>query len=458
MTEGGPNGLNGHYSGRRPRGIFSLALEDGRLVEALYRPEDGRTLFAVWDSGSCEERQSFETNGERLVPYSPGNTLLQHGVVLLPAKPTEYGTTRELLAQIQEFIHRFVDVSETFERLAAHYVLLTWIYDGFNELPYLRVCGDPGSGKTRFLQVVGSLCYKAIFASGASTVSPIFRILDIVRGTLVMDESDFRVSDERAEIVKILNNGNARGFPVLRSELVGRCEYSPQAYTVFGPKIVATRGFFEDRALESRCVTENVGRTRVRRDIPITLPPEFRTEALALRNQLLMYRFRNYGQRSLADAAFNPGVEARVNQVFGPLLAMIEDGETAEAFSALMRKLNHQHIVDRGMDTEGHILEVLSELMATGVDLTIKEITDAFRRRYGDEYDNRVTRRWIGWILRRKLLLSTHKTRGVFVIPAFERPALKRLFERYGIGSHGGRCVSSANAKSGPLSPPNPIC
>jgi hypothetical protein len=59
-----------------------------------------------------------------------------------------------------------------------------------------------------------------------------------------LDESDFRASDEKAEIVKILNNGNARGFPVLRSEPDRKGEYNPRAYSVFGPKLVATRGFF----------------------------------------------------------------------------------------------------------------------------------------------------------------------------------------------------------------------
>src|SRR5436190_2148860 len=136
--------------------------------------------------------------------------------------------------------------------------------------PYLRVRGDFGSGKTRFLLTVGSLCYKPIFASGASTVSPLFRILDAFKGTLVMDESDFRMSDERAEIVKILNNGNARGFPVLRSEVSGKKgEFNPRAYAVFGPKLVATRGFFQDRALESRCITEEMNHYHLRTDVPI---------------------------------------------------------------------------------------------------------------------------------------------------------------------------------------------
>src|SRR5256714_14465373 len=122
---------------------------------------------------------------------------------------------------------------------------------------------------------MGSLCRFPLFASAASTVSPIFRLLDSFRGTLIL-EGDFRFSDEKAEIVKILNNGNARGFPVLRSEVTPQREFNPTAYAVFGPKLVATRGFFQDRALESRCITEEMGQQHLRDDVPISLLPAYK--------------------------------------------------------------------------------------------------------------------------------------------------------------------------------------
>ena len=89
-----------------------------------------------------------------------------------------------------------------------------------------------------------------MFASGASTVSPIFHILDSFRGTLVIDEGDFRWSDDKADIVKILNNGNVRGMPVLRTEVSRTGEFNPRPFQVFGPKIVATRVLYQDRARE----------------------------------------------------------------------------------------------------------------------------------------------------------------------------------------------------------------
>ena len=83
--------------------------------------------------------------------------------------------------------------------------------------------------------------------------------LDAFRGTLIFDEADFRFSDERAAIVKILNNGNVRGMPVLRTMMNRQREFNPQAFQVFGPKIVATRGSYEDKAHESRFITEEMG-------------------------------------------------------------------------------------------------------------------------------------------------------------------------------------------------------
>ena len=194
--------------------VASVSLDSGEMIEMVYRPEERSTLFVRSDDqGFVGYETSIRLgNGERLVPYSPRNNLLKHNVVLLPSGPEEYGSDSELLAEIRSFIHRYVDVTPLFEEIASYYVLLTWIYDAFNELPYLRVRGDFGSGKTRFLLTVGSVCYKPIFASGSSTVSPLFRILDAFRGTLIIDEGDFRLSDEKAEVVKILNNGNARGF------------------------------------------------------------------------------------------------------------------------------------------------------------------------------------------------------------------------------------------------------
>lgn len=434
MTNAAPKPGATPRSSRNPIPTISARLPTGTLIETVYRPEDGRTAFCVAAGDQWTILDRYTDGARALVPYSSRNNLIQNRVILFPSGPEDYGSTEELVSEIQAYIHRYVDVSPLFERLTAYYVLLTWVYDAFNELPYLRLIGDPGSGKTRFLLTVGSICYKPIFASGASSVSPIFRILDAFQGTLVIDEGDFRQSDERAEIVKILNNGNARGFPVLRSEVNTKGEYNPTAYRVFGPKLVATRGYFQDWALESRCLTEHMGQERLRDDIPINLPPAHADRALQIRNKLLFFRLCNSERQFAVGAVGDASVEPRLRQVFSPLLAVIVDERTRGELLELARRYHRDLEADRGMSVEAQVLEIIRDLRASAEPtLSVKAITNWFEDRHSEDYDRKVTAKWIGWVVRRKLHLRTQKRNGLFVVADSERGKMESLFERYGL-------------------------
>src|SRR5213594_2627325 len=427
------------------RPTVSTILPDGSLAEMVC--QENRTLFCVSKEGEFRYEPNLLVNGQRLTPYSPRNNLLTNEVVLFPCEPSEYESEQELVEGIKAFIRRYVDVSPLFEQIASYYVLFTWVYDAFNELPYLRLRGDTGSGKTRFLLTVGSLCYKLIFASGASTVSPLFRILDSMRGTLIVDEGDFRFSDEKAELVKILNNGNGRGFPVLRSESVSGREFSPRAYTVFGPNLIATRGYFQDRALESRCLTEETGGRKLRDDIPINLTGDYKREALALRNKLLMFRFRSFGKRQIDPALVDRSIEPRLAQIFVPLLSVIEDASAREALRQVAREYHRELVADRGMDIEAQVLEIIQELQSVndGAGISIKEIASRFIEQNGEDFERKVTPHWIGQIVRRKLGLKTERQMGGYVLARAEGPKLARLFEKYGVSPRqpGDACTST---------------
>ena len=313
------------------------------------------------------------------------------------------------------------------------------MYDAFNDLPYLRLRGDFGTGKTRSLLTIGSICYKPFFASGASTVSPIFHTLDAFRGTLIFDEADFRFSDERSEIVKILNNGNVRGLPVLRTMMNQQREFNPQAFHVFGPKIVATRGRYEDNGLESRFITEETGARLLRDDVPINLPESFKDEARELRNKLLLYRFHRRHEVSLDPQLADPTLEPRLNQIMLPLLSFVSDQKLRGELRILARNVQVSLAAERGLLIEAQVLEALSKLMITSERpvVPISDIAVFLTRRYGPEYDRPISNRWVGTILRRKLNLQTYKSHGVYVVPLTERSKIEMLCQRYGVHAVG---------------------
>lgn len=411
----------------KPIPTVSAVLADGRLVEMLYRPESGSTALAIWDGERIGITHELTLpSGERLAPYRGDNPLLTNRVVLFPSEPVDTGAS--LVAGIAEYIHRYIDLSLQFERLAVEYVLFTWVYDCFQELPYLRLHGEYGSGKTRFLQVIGSICRTPIFAGGASTVSPLFHLLDRFRGTLILDEADFRFSDERAQLVKILNNGNVNGFPVLRAESVNGREYRPVAYQVYGPKIVAMRGEFDDRALESRFISERSDGRAIRSDIPLNLPKAQAKEAQALRNKLLMYRFRRFADAGSWIEPVDRALEPRVNQVFSPLLANIEDSAARELLRTYARSKSGLLAEERSTTIEADILAVLRHLNGETATLALSEIADLYSRAF-IPHGLPVSARYVGGVLRKRLGLRPRKSNGVYVIPLLERSKLG--FDRY---------------------------
>jgi len=430
---------------RLARPTASAVCDDGSLIELVYDRIDRTTALAVFRDGAWSLEASVDLGrNDRCCPFSPNNNLIKNEVVLLPSRPEEYGSHDELLAEISCFIHRYLDVSPLFEKVATYYVLLTWVYDAFNELPYLRLRGDFGSGKTRALLTIGSLCYKAFFASGASTVSPLFHILDAFRGTLIIDEADFRFSDEKAEIVKILNNGNVKGLPVLRTMQTQQREFNPRAFQVFGPKIIAARGSFEDRALESRFFTEEMGQRRLRDGIPINLPDTYKEEALTLRNKLLLYRFRTRHKAKANPTLVDPNLEPRLNQILVPLLSVIDSEATREELRAVASGYQQALVAERASTPEADVLEVVRDLVddCDGTSIATGIIAARFVERHGANYDRPITPRWIGNLLRRRLRLVTFKSHGVYVLPLSERPKLEILWEKYGTTNDAGTPTS----------------
>ena len=148
-----------------PVPTISRLLSDGTLIELVFDAEARTTQLALCPpiGPSSLIDQLTLPNGELLVPYAASNNLLSSGCVLLPSEHGELGSKEKLLSDLKAFIHRYVSFSPLFEDIAAHYVMLSWVYEAFNEVPYLRLSGEYGSGKTRALLVLGSLAHKGFF-------------------------------------------------------------------------------------------------------------------------------------------------------------------------------------------------------------------------------------------------------------------------------------------------------
>ncbi|MFC2016728.1 DUF3854 domain-containing protein, partial [Chloroflexota bacterium] len=270
----------------KERYVSGFVLPDGTVGEMVVSNDE--RYFIIGFNGSVRKAYQHDT---AKVTYLPTHDALVGEVVHFAGTATPYNSQSTLFSEIRAFINRYLELPADFEEIVSLYVLLTWVYEFAPSIPYLRVIGDWGTGKTRFLQVAGAICFRPIFASGATTPAPIFRILEQFRGTLVLDEADFKDSSSWMEMVKLLNNGYRPGMPVLRADKENGKWY-PRSYQVFGPKLIATRYPFKDEALESRCLTAEM-MPLTRDEIPRILPPAFDTEVADLQAKLLTFRLAN---------------------------------------------------------------------------------------------------------------------------------------------------------------------
>lgn len=415
----------------KPKQASFLDCHNGSLVEIVGDKDNpGSTLFVIYKVLFDEIEVSDKVTVDGIDYCPPSDDLIKTGTILLPTYPEPYNTLKELVDVIDKFIYRYLDITDSYRKLATYYILLSWIYDCFETIPYLRAIGDYGTGKSRFQKVIGHLCYKPMFAGGATTPSPIFRIINLYRGTLIIDEADFRLSDAQSEIVKIFNCGYTTGVPVLRTE--GDKERMPVAYDVFCPKIIATRERFTDKALESRCLTE-VMQGNPRAGIPIHLPKSFYNEALQIRNMLLLFRLKHYGQVEIKPELAIEGVEARVNQILLPLLSIIEDQEVLEELKTFARQYGQQIKDSRGEEIQADVLKVLVDMVKEHEILANKSIAERVNKNRDIENgEYKISPAKIGRLNSTFYNFQTRKINGVTQI-IWDSEKAQKLCQRYNI-------------------------
>src|SRR6266699_7029714 len=154
------------------------------------------------------------------------------------------------------------------------------------------------------------------------------------------------------------------------------------------------------------------GAYRLREGVPINLPPEHKEEALHLRNKLLLFRFHKLQKAGVQEHLVDRSIEPRLNQIFVPLLSIIDDPQAREDLRELARKYNREMIADRGMETEAQILEIIRDMLHSPFEtrLSMTDITSWMIDRHAMDYERKITSKWIGNIIRKKLNVRMHKS------------------------------------------------
>jgi len=272
--------------------------------------------FAVWsrneqkfiinDKLDMEASPFFEYQGIRYFP-------LERLPWLSFTVPLNYDSETQLLDDLKKFFEAHLDVPD--ERLFdiyAAFTLATYRLEDWSVVPYLMFLGPLASGKTRALECLHRLCYRAIMA-GSISAAALFRSVEAWHPTLLLDETEIYTKEQFMEVRALLNAGYRKGQYAIR--IIGSEQGTPKIglFDVFGFKALAgTKALVG--TLQSRCIVTNM--SKATRPINIFIDEEW---AERLRNQLIMYRFKNLG-KPLQEFEFGNFNNARVLELFVSLL------------------------------------------------------------------------------------------------------------------------------------------
>ena len=410
------------------------------IIEQIYDidrvPEIQFAIYSKSDESISYADEIALDNGAKITPIL---SLVDKSVILLPSEATTYESEITLIGEITSFIHKNLDIHPFFENVIARYVLMTWVYENLSAVPYLRALGEYGTGKTRFIQTIGSLCYKPMFLAGATSDAYLFRVIELFGGTLVINELERVNTDMQSQITIILNNGYEKGMPVGRVEGDGK-KREPKTFDVFCPKLISTRKRFEDQALESRIISVPMRQT-TRKDIPSFLGDDFWIAAREIRNKLLMYRFKH-----LHDSIWHENetrkkeeqlsiLEPRLKQTLLPLFYVINDKSLEKEFIDFAIEFQGRLIDVRGQEMTGLIFQKLYELHKTDQGkIAVKDVTEKVNADV--EHDRaKLTSHTIGKIIREDLGFKTQRGTGGFYYVSINDTQMKYLVSRYGIAS-----------------------
>jgi len=327
----------------------------------LYLKDDKKTIVIV------PEIRSKLKNGTIFIIKPLDNKTTKLKAIPLPYTATEYHSTEILIKKIYNHIHKHLDVTNRFRKIASWYVIMTWVKDKLYTVGYLRALGTWGHGKSRYFDVVGNLCYKPIPFAGALTPAPLYRLMDLWSGTLLLDECVLPNSDTSNFVVQILNSGIQRGKYVWRCDKENNNDVDP--FDPFGPKIIASREPFKDNALESRCIDEYMKETK-RDDITVELTPDFYKEQIDLRNQLLMFRLRNWNTinaGNIKNIDFPQNTTKRLQQMIAPFaITFFKFPKIIKDLTSFAEGFYHEQVKNNSQTLQGGIVNAIWKLYLSG--------------------------------------------------------------------------------------------
>ncbi len=358
----------------------------------------------------------------------------------------------KLLDEVHDFLSRFV----AFPSPAALHAAALWaghahLAQHFHLTPRLALLSpEPGSGKTRALEVLETLVPRPMFSFSASPAA-IFRTLALEPRTLLFDEVDTVFTrkgkdDGNEDLRALLNMGYRRGASIPRC--VGP-RHEVQHFAVFAPAALAGLGDLPDTIMTRSIII------RMRRRAPGEHIEQFRSrmhepQGAVLRDRLAVWAEGVGPDVGEAWPEMPDGVVDREAEVWEPLLAIADVAaghwpQTARSACLELLKVASNREVSLGVRLLGDLRDVFGASDAMSTADILEALNGLDEAPWGDLYGKPLEARTLARMVKRYGVTSTKVKVDGRALQGYRREDLWDSWQRY---------LAPVTAEAEPTEPP----
>jgi len=268
----------------------------------------------------------------------------------------------DIWVDVRSFIYDHWDAgeSEIYEGLTA-FALSTWVRPNLTFVPHLMLMGKTTGGKTRLLNTLARVSYRAIVAASATPAS-MFRMIDSYDVSYFVSEYHGLGPDEQRELDNVVRAGQKKGEKITRAEQSNN-GFEPRTFDPFSHIAIATQYTPADDIV-NRCI--QVRSSPSHRDMPATLDEQ---RARQIRNRLLYARYRLLDSDEWKTAESEAyayldrnGITGRTREKLLSLVTVAILWDKLDAFEPYVQTIRQQDKTAVADSEDARFIEVLRDL------------------------------------------------------------------------------------------------
>jgi hypothetical protein len=432
----------------RHRSVLSLVIPSGPVgLEAIGEPNglgDFEPRLLVYSPDGFEIMEFYKV-GDIIIAARPPRSY--------PYKPYvvenfEVKSRLELIDLVHREVETFIDAEPEEKATFTAFVLLSYVQECFDALPYLYLVGDNESGKSHLLNLMAELCYRPL-AGVSHTAADLYSYLEDDGLPLTIIEDEFQGSEKDTEKMKIYKSGYKKGARIARVvtyEGGRRVDY----FNSFGLKIMAAEKTIDNKGFMQRCIIIEMVEGMPEKD---HYEPEDYSRFSWLRSELLKWRMRVLAGRESLPKIEADWLRGRDRELYLPLLSVLYDSSIYHFLERFLKQKAEEKKLEKQNSLEAVITRLVTKLLEEKGEIVFSELWESLqeevngteerdkngiaRSMFSESYGH-ITKREVASILSSKLgMTRRHTSREglgiVIYIP--DQAKLNRAYKKYGLNA-----------------------